>query len=67
MIKSGDIPDIVISEMVFAIGGKLTKKQVRMIMSAGLNAWPEGAVVGKYDNDDTALLLPLLPHKEGES
>jgi len=28
-------------------------------IAAAINAWPEGAVVGKYDNDDTALLLPL--------
>jgi hypothetical protein len=35
-------------------------------IAAAINAWPDGAVVGKYDPDDTALLLPL-PHKEGEA
>lgn len=35
-------------------------------IAAAINAWPEGDVVGKYDNDDTALLLPL-PHEEGDA
>lgn len=35
-------------------------------IAAAINAWPDGAVVGKYDNDDTALLLPL-PQEEGDA
>lgn len=35
-------------------------------IAAAINAWPDGDVVGKYDNDDTALLLPLQ-HEEGDA
>jgi hypothetical protein len=32
-------------------------------IAAAINAWPDGAVLWKYDPDDTAFLLPLLPHE----
>lgn len=36
-------------------------------IAAAINAWPDGAVLWKHDPDDTAFLLPLLPHEEGDA
>ena len=57
MIRPDQIPDEVVEAMWVAHFEK--GKSYRAAIAAAINAWPNGDVVGKYDNDDTALLLPL--------
>ena len=67
MIRQRDIPDIVVSEMVFNLGGKITKKQARASIAASLNRW-EGSTTNSHltyrGRSTRVFMAPIIPEIE---
>ncbi len=66
MIKNSEIPEIVITEIVFKFGGLITKAQARALIGHGLRAWPEVWTSKEMIGGQPYLLLPLPQEKQND-